>query len=135
MDQETATLASVILILVALRQMGAVAPSLPETRHVQAPSSDHAAQSAATAAQVQHTAVLATVILVLAARQVTLSVPWDSAAQFRRATIPVPALSLEAAVAQAVIVESLRTIVQRRTVKPPILTLVRLRRSIYYGVS
>lgn len=77
--------------------------------------------------------MLATVVLVLAAQRVMLSVPKDSAVQFRRAIIPVPARNLEAAAAQVVIVGRLRTIVQRRIVKPPILALVRLRRNNYDG--
>jgi hypothetical protein len=107
--------------------MEAVVPSLLETRHVQAPSSVHAAQSAATVARLQRTAALEIVILVLVARQVTQSVPWDSAAQFRRATIHAPGLSLEDAAAQVVIAGAVRT------VKPPILALVCLRRNNHDG--
>lgn len=135
MDQVTATLANVILIMVALRQMGAAAPTLPEIKHVQAPSSEHAAQSAVTAAQLQHIAVLGTVIPVRVARQAAPSAPTGSAVQLRRAIIPVPALSLEAAAAQVAIVGALRTIVQRRIVKRPILVLVRLRRDRQNGLS
>ncbi|KAK6449891.1 hypothetical protein FP744_10006141 [Trichoderma asperellum] len=134
-DQVTATLANVILIMVALRQMGAAAPTLPEIKHVQAPSSEHAAQSAVTAAQLQHIAVLGTVIPVRVARQAAPSAPTGSAVQLRRAIIPVPALSLEAAAAQVAIVGALRTIVQRRIVKRPILVLVRLRRDRQNGLS
>lgn len=79
--------------------------------------------------------MLATVILVLAARLAVRSAPTDSAARLRPAIIHVPALSLEAAAAQVVIVERLRTIAQRRAVKPPTLTLVRLRRHSHDGVS
>lgn len=121
--------------MVALRQMGAAAPTLPETKHVQAPSSDHAAQLAVTAAQLQHIAALGTAILVLAARQAVLSAPTDSAVQLRRAIIPVPALSLEVAVAQVVIAGALQTTAQRRVVKPHILVLVRHRRDRHKQLS
>lgn len=118
-----------------LRQTGAAVPSLLETRHVQAPSSEHAAQLAVTAAQLQHIAALGTVILVLAAQQVVPSAPTGFAVQLRRAITPVPALSLEVAAARVVIVEALQTIVQRRIVKPPILVLVPPRRDKHNGVS
>lgn len=124
--QGTATLAPASLTSVA-------APILPETKLVPAPNSDRAARSAGTAAPLQHIAVLATVILALVARQVMLSAPTDSAGQVRRAITPVPALNLEIAAAQAVIVGALRTIAQRPIVKPPILILVRLHRNSMTG--
>lgn len=128
MDQETVTLALVILTQVALRLMEVAAPTLLATKHVPARSSDRAARSTAIAARPQHIAVSATVILVLAARQVMRSASTVCAGHLRRAITPVSVLNSAVAAAQAATAEALRTIAPRQIVNPSILVLVRLHR-------